>query len=317
MHRFLTDKKTSIIKQKRIEHMYRQENATIMSLYAISPVHAGSGSSMGVVDLPIQRERHTNWPHIQASGVKGAMRHHFEQFKFNITDFDQQNQLDQITEKIFGTDQYGDEGTLPGAIAVSDAKLAAFPIRSSKSPFVWITCPAVLKRMVMDLTLTGRHPDPDMTFPIPEQGEAIVIAGRTAMKPGNELLLEDYQVVVSETEFTPPDALVPFFKMADRLLLVSDDVFNYGVSHCTEIRTQIKIDDKTGTTVDGSLRYEEVLPADSLMYVVLFYGPTRDADTTIPAEMLVKYLKEDVIKSHIQIGGDETLGYGLFQIVWM
>ncbi len=57
--------------------MYRQENSTIMSLYAVSPVHAGSGSSMGVVDLPIQRERHTNWPHIQASGVKGAMRHHF------------------------------------------------------------------------------------------------------------------------------------------------------------------------------------------------------------------------------------------------
>jgi CRISPR-associated protein Cmr4 len=297
--------------------MYRQENATIMSLYAISPVHAGSGSSMGVVDLPIQRERHTNWPHIQASGVKGAMRHHFEKFKSNITNPDQQAQLEQITEKIFGTDQYGDDGTLPGAIAVSDAKLAAFPIRSSKSPFVWITCPAVLKRMLMDLALTGRSQDPDLTIPMPRQGEAIVIAGGTTMKPGNDILLEDYQVVVSEVDFPLPDAMIPFFKKADRLLLVSDDVFNYGVSHCTEIRTQIKIDDRTGTTVDGSLRYEEVLPADSLMYVVLFYGSTRDADTTVPADMLITYLKDDVIKSHIQIGGDETLGYGLFQIEWI
>jgi CRISPR-associated protein Cmr4 len=297
--------------------MYRQENATIMSLYAISPVHAGSGSSMGVVDLPIQRERHTNWPHIQSSGVKGAMRHHFEKFKSNIPNPDYQAQLEQITEKIFGTDQYGDDGTLPGAIAVSDAKLAAFPIRSSKSPFVWITCPAVLKRMVMDLALTGRSQDPDLIVPMPKQGEAIVIAGGAAMKPGNDILLEDYQVVVSEVDFSLPDAVAPFFKKADRLLLISDDVFNYGVSHCTEIRTQIKIDDKTGTTVDGSLRYEEVLPADSLMYVVLFYGSTRDADTTIPADMLITYLKDDVIKSHIQIGGDETLGYGLFQIAWI
>jgi CRISPR-associated protein Cmr4 len=297
--------------------MYRQENATIMSLYAISPVHAGSGSSMGVVDLPIQRERHTNWPHIQSSGVKGAMRHHFEKFKSNIPNPDHQAQLEQITEKIFGTDQYGDDGTLPGAIAVSDAKLAAFPIRSSKSPFVWITCPAVLKRMVMDLALTGRSQDPDLIVPMPKQGEAIVIAGGAAMKPGNDILLEDYQVVVSEVDFSLPDAVAPFFKKADRLLLISDDVFNYGVSHCTEIRTQIKIDDKTGTTVDGSLRYEEVLPADSLMYVVLFYGSTRDADTTIPADMLITYLKDDVIKSHIQIGGDETLGYGLFQIAWI
>ncbi len=32
----------------------------------------------------------------------------------------------------------------------------------------------------------------------------------------------------------------------------------------------MKIDDKTGTTSDGSLRYAEVLPADTLMYVVMF-----------------------------------------------
>ncbi len=293
--------------------MYRQENSTIMSLYAVSPVHAGSGTSMGVVDLPIQRERHTNWPHIQASGVKGAMRHHFEKFKNNIKNRDEQAQLDQITEKIFGTESYGDTGTLPGAIAVSDARLIAFPIRSSKSPFVWITCPAVLQRLEKDLDLTGKSGE--MTIPEPGSDEAFVINGNIPAE--EKILLEDYEVIIKKTDFELSDTAKTLYQKARTLLLVSNEIYHYGVSHCTEIRTQIKIDDKTGTTVDGSLRYEEVLPADSLMYVVLFYGATRDADTTIPADTLISYMKEDVIRNHIQIGGNETLGCGLFQIEWI
>ena len=293
--------------------MYRQENSTIMSLYAVSPVHAGSGTSMGVVDLPIQRERHTNWPHIQASGVKGAMRHHFEKFKNNIKNRDEQDQLDEITEKIFGTESYGDGGTLPGAIAVSDARLIAFPMRSSKSPFVWITCPAVLQRLEKDLDLTGKAEE--MSIPEPVSEEPFVINGN--IPAGEKILLEDYEVVIKKTEFKLSDTAARLFDKAKTLLLVSNETYHYGVSHCTEIRTQIKIDDTTGTTVDGSLRYEEVLPADSLMYVVLFYGATRNADSTIPADTLISYMKEDVIKNHIQIGGNETLGCGLFQIEWI
>lgn len=43
-------------------------------LYSVSSVHAGSGSELGVVDLPIQRERHTGYPKIESSSLKGAIR---------------------------------------------------------------------------------------------------------------------------------------------------------------------------------------------------------------------------------------------------
>ena len=43
-------------------------------LYALSAVHAGSGSEIGVVDLPIQRERSTGYPKIESSSLKGALR---------------------------------------------------------------------------------------------------------------------------------------------------------------------------------------------------------------------------------------------------
>ncbi|MFP4531463.1 MAG: type III-B CRISPR module RAMP protein Cmr4 [Desulfobacterales bacterium] len=294
--------------------MYKQENSEIMALYGISPVHAGSGTSMGVVDLPIQRERHTNWPHIQASGVKGAMRHHFEKFKSILSGANEKATNEKITEKIFGTDDYDNQGTLPGAISVSDAKLLAFPMRSSKAPFVWITCPAVLTRLQKDLNLTGSS----MSFDIPLVGEGEGIAIHGDMKSGELILLEDYEVKITEGAVgNLSGTAARLFNKAERLILVNDLTFHYGVSHCTEIRAQIKIDEKTGTTDGGSLRYEELLPADVLMYVIMFYGPSRDMESSIQAETLVSYMKEEVIANCLQIGGNETLGCGLFQVEWI
>jgi len=37
-------------------------------------LHPGSGSELGIVDLPIQRERHTGYPKIEGSGLKGSLR---------------------------------------------------------------------------------------------------------------------------------------------------------------------------------------------------------------------------------------------------
>lgn len=46
----------------------------MLYLYVETPLHAGSGASLGVVDLPIQRERVTHYPMVQASGIKGKLR---------------------------------------------------------------------------------------------------------------------------------------------------------------------------------------------------------------------------------------------------
>jgi len=46
----------------------------ILGLMAQTSVHAGASNSEAAVDLPIQREGHTDWPVIVGSGVKGAMR---------------------------------------------------------------------------------------------------------------------------------------------------------------------------------------------------------------------------------------------------
>ncbi len=287
-------------------------DATILVMYGVTPCHAGSGSSLGVVDLPIQRERHTNWPMVQASGVKGAFRANFQFYKDELKDKQQEIDLEKLTENIFGTAAEG--SGYAGALSVSDAKILAYPMRSSVAPFVWITCPAVLKRLEKDLTIAGKivtQKSPDVKIPDVKGAVAKEIDGVGSGK----VLLEDYEVNVSGKAEGIPESLKPYLKKAERLLLVSDEVFNYGVSDCTQIMAQISIDDKTGTTSEGSLRYTEELPSDTIMYSVLQWGKSKNAENVYQADNVHAFVKK-VIGNHIQVGGDETLGRGIFELDW-
>lgn len=288
------------------------ENTSIAIMYAVTPCHAGSGSALGVVDLPIQRERHTNWPMIQASGVKGAFRANFDRFKNNIADKEQIKDFEKLTESVFGTSS---DGGYAGSLSISDAKILAFPMRSNASPFVWITCPAVLKRLEKDLSVANFDSIEFDSSKFSASDDKAISLGKSGLK-GN-VLLEDYEVQVADTKIEEFSKITSFFKDAERLLLVSDDVFNYGVSNCTQIMAQIKIDSKTGTTQDGSLRYQEELTSDTIMYTVIHWGDSKNSlEDKLRAETIKKFITEEVIANHIQIAGDETCGRGVFQLAW-
>ncbi|WP_296028887.1 type III-B CRISPR module RAMP protein Cmr4 [uncultured Treponema sp.] len=288
------------------------ENTSIAIMYAVTPCHAGSGSALGVVDLPIQRERHTNWPMIQASGVKGAFRANFDRFKNKIANKEQIKDFEKLTESIFGTSS---DGGYAGSLSISDAKILAFPMRSNVSPFVWITCPSVLKRLEKDLSVANFNSIKFDSSKFSVSDDKAISLGKSELK-GN-VLLEDYEVQVADTKIKEFSKIEPFFKDLERLLLVSDDVFNYGVSNCTQIMAQIKIDSKTGTTQDGSLRYQEELPSDTVMYTVIHWGDSKNSlEDKLKAETIKNFITKEVIANHIQIAGDETCGRGVFQLDW-
>jgi CRISPR-associated protein Cmr4 len=295
--------------------MLEKEICSIAKLYAISPVHAGSGAATSAVDLPIQRERHTQWPQIQASGVKGAFRDYFR--KFN-------GQAKELINLIFGSDEDNDLwkkdwGALPGAVSITDARIFAFPVRSNIAPFIWVICPAVLKRFNSDLAYTGFGKNAEIQNPM--EDEAISIGGKNIT---GKVIIED--AVVDVRQHLQDECIAGFFPELDRLLLVSDEMFKYAVTCCTEIQTHIKIDEKKGTAGDGALWYQEYLPADSVLYTIVHYSHRDAAETDeddIRAKIAdlkaatVKQHVESSIKNFIQIGGDETLGKGIFQLTWI
>jgi len=295
--------------------MFKRDLFSICTFYAVSPIHAGSGASFAAVDLPIQRERHTHWPHIQASGVKGAMRAHYRDFAedkslinflfgYDRDDVVHHNSYNSNREE---KNRFEVKDNFPGAVAFSDAKLLAFPVRSNIAPFVWVTCPAVLKRLSNDLSFAGLQAI-DGIPDIPRE-DALCLAGGIS----GSVILEDMVVNVANGDV--PNPIPQNFPKMDKLLLVSDEAFKYAVDSCTEIQTQIKIDSETGTAQGGALRYQELLPADSVLYSVVYYSRAV-FDNALQADTVRRYA-EDVIKNFMQIGGDETLGRGICKIAWI
>lgn len=279
-----------------------------LKYYAISPLHPGCGASTAVVDLPIQRERHTGWPHIQASENKGALRSHYRRFCGD----------GELINYIFGVDSDNDknrrggkEEILPGAISVSDARLLAFPMRSNIAPFVWVTCPAVLKRLERDLEVVGYSDRASLLGYTLGESEARCVSGNIQ----GDVVLEDMMVQVNGQVNIP--VIGSLFSELERLLLVSDEVYTYCVTNCTEIQTQIKINAETGTAQDGALRYQELLPADSVLYSVIgFFDPVSSPKEQLLKADIIRKNLQDVVKDYIQVGGDQTLGRGICKITW-
>ncbi len=310
-------------------------NTSILSLYAISPIHAGSGAAVSTVDLPIQRERITNYPTIQASALKGAMRSHFRAFISEKDKYHKQqdtNKDKELINYIFGSDEQDNwrsknDDSMPGAISVSDAKLLAFPMRSNIAPFVCVICPTIIKRLKRDLEFAGLYLNDDDALSKPDLSNvlsgvindtAIVIKGNFKDENGAAIILEDAVVKINTQEPININFINDNFPEIDYLLLISDEMFDYCISNCTEIQTNVKINSETGTSQDGSLRYQEFLPSDTLLYSVVNFTDQR-AETKIGNYLkanIIKNYVEDTIKEFIQIGGDATLGKGICKIKW-
>lgn len=297
--------------------LFSTDQADVCVLYAISPIHAGAGQATGAVDLPIQRERHTAWPQIQASGMKGAFRDWFRRYyeaNPQAASDDAVSQAKDLARKVFGSEEGGANAEgYAGAISVTDARLLAFPVRSNVAPFVWVTCPALLTRLRRDLTICPIGIDMPPVLQLQGEDACQVITGD--LKEQN-VVLEDLAVTVEKPS---SDGIQSVFKrlapQVTRLLLISDENFTFLVQTATEVQPHIQIDYETGTTKDGSLRYQELLPADTVLFSLVFFSGQRGSVDPMAVDMIRSCVK-GAIDTHVQIGGDMTMGRGLMEINW-
>ena len=139
------------------------ENKAVMFLYAVSPVHMGAGSAVGVIDNPIQRERHTNHPCFAGSGIKGAVRHGFEALGCDA----------DLIDHLFGPDSQTSSELYAGAVSFGDGQLVAFPVRCLKNGFVYATCPQALARAKRLLELVGQGAE--WAIPQVQEGDCVVL----------------------------------------------------------------------------------------------------------------------------------------------
>jgi CRISPR-associated protein Cmr4 len=247
--------------------MYKK--AALLTFYAETPIHMGSGQSVSYVDLPIQRERHTSFPVLWASGIKGVIRN----LALRVW-----NDKDKVNT-IFGPDPE-DASDFASCISITDAKILLYPVRSVKGVFAWITCPFVLKRFKEDLKAIGfKVNDQEMQIPETSDNKVIIANGNLIIQEKNIVALEEFlfepevkddakNLAKKLKEFIPTNDLTN--GLENHLAIVSDNVFKDFVNYAVEIRTRIRIDQAKGTVKEGALFSEELVPSESVFNSLVF-----------------------------------------------
>ncbi len=297
------------------------KKAGILFIYALTPIHPGSGTSAAAIDLPVQREKHTEYPMIQASGVKGALR-------------DAAKRSGKISDGkisiVFGPE----DASYGAAISFTDARIFLFPVRSVSGIFGWITSAFVVNRFRRDIMAASRvlaNPVNISFKEIKEPGEskAFCPSENSDLKINeNTVILEDlsfeieednevknFTEFVSEHLFNDKENIFWKDKIKKDLLVVNENTFRDFTKFSTEVITRIKIGE-TGT-VGGEKGAgpwdEENLPAETILYSLVFARDAMDKEKAPndvkEANGVFNFVKK--LPPFTQFGGEETVGRGL------
>ncbi len=288
---------------------------TTLYLYVETPLHAGVGSGLSAVDLPIQRERTTQYPMIQGSGIKGKLRSVAEEQKLANLDV------------IFGPDTNNAQAHA-SALVVGDARILLFPVRSLAGVFAYVTSADVLSRFKRDFERDGKSKAWADDLPmLTDSEQAYVTPNSQVTLDRTSVVLEEFSYTVSESvvlgniaTWIANNALPSGYtywqqKLQRSLVLLPENDFRDFALYATEIITRVRIERESKTVAEGALWTEEHLPTDSLLYVPVYATGSRKNGSTLSAAEVITEVKK-LGNSYLQLGGDETVGRGMVRIAW-
>lgn len=270
--------------------------ATIVTLVAETHIHAGVGQSTSALDLPVAREKTTHFPFIPGSGVKGA---------FRVWGTEKAVGLDCKT--LFGNASGDDLGNDSGAgtLLCSDARLMLLPVRCLSDAYKWVTCPAILRRLVRDGTRAG-YAAFNWSPPIPNDGTYFGVGDQGRWLGLEEREFEcagaiDTSVIAALEAFVGPEMAVD---MGKRLVILSDKNFTWFAQYALPVMARNSLDENKIS--DGGLWYEETMAPDTILYAT--FGERRPGAVKSFAAAIAA-------APYVQMGGNETIGQGWFKMV--
>ncbi len=281
-------------------------------IHVLSPLHAGTGQGSGVIDLPIAREKASGMPFLPGSSVKGVLR--------------DRSGDSPLTHALFGprTENASDHA---GSLQLADARLLCLPVRSLRGTFAWVTAPYALRRLARDATDAGLTGAPaiadieDKTCDVTSE-TALKVDLRRNGRSETAVVLEDLDLAprsgqapawagwLSDKIFPAADKEWPTM-FAQRLCIVSDNVFGFLMTTAIEVIARNRLDEATKTVAKGALWYEEALPAESLLYGLATLSPTGKIRATYQDDTALFNHLNGLAAGALQLGGKATVGRGL------
>jgi CRISPR-associated protein Cmr4 len=287
-------------------------------VHAMSPLHAGTGQSVGAIDLPIARERPTGIPLIPGSSIKGALRARSQGKDAQIT---------QLTRDVFGPDT-ASSSDHSGSVQFSDAHLLLMPVRSIRGTFAWVTSPYLLQRFARGAWEAGIRPErlPGLpgengccvlseTLSIPfEQGRRVVFEDLDfKVEDQQKPVLQAFTVTLGRILFPEdsPDFAEWRKSLIDRICLVHDDMMSFLLATATEVNAHIRLSNETKTVERGGLWYQESLPTETVLAGIVVASDVTAVNgrSQQSAADLLRHVTS-LTKGLVQLGGKATTGQG-------
>jgi CRISPR-associated protein Cmr4 len=279
-----------------------------MFVHALSPLHAGTGQGVGVIDLPIAREKATQIPFLPGSTIKGV-------FRDACSDHDG-------CVRVFGpkTDNASEHA---GAVTFTDARLLLLPARSLRGVFAWVTSPLLLRRLTRDINC-AECPTPPAQIPVPASEDSCLIADSGSALPidvsqQRQVVLEDLSLAFSTSRDVTSwaewigNSLFPNDEewkktMMERMCVVPDNVLSFLLETGTEITARIRLQEDKKTVAQGALWYEEALPTETILAGLVVAAGVKAE----PEEVLE--MVQSLSGGTLQFGGSATVGRGLCRV---
>ncbi|NJL54902.1 type III-B CRISPR module RAMP protein Cmr4 [bacterium] len=284
--------------------------ARVTLIHALAPLHAGTGQGVGVIDLPIAREKATNLPYLPGSSLKGPLRSACP---------------DHNRKEIFGPDKIDSQADdYASAVQFSDQRLLLLPVRSLAGTFAWVTSPLVLRRFARDAQDAGLD-DMPKDIPQPSQTDTATYA---CVCSGSALVLERHaQIYLEDLDLQPEESAAAAewarwigervfatdpnwqTELYKRFCVVPDDVLNFLLQTATEVVARIRLQQDAKTVANGGLWYEEALPAESVLAGLVLATPNGKKNA---AEVFA--VVSELLKQPLHLGGKTTVGRGLCRV---
>ncbi len=264
--------------------------SAIMGLLAETNLHPGTGQVSGAIDLPVAREKTTDYPVIVGSSLKGALKDCIEQHQ-------KAGCIEVDIEQIFGSPLQA------SAVAVTDGRLLLLPVRSLNSHYKWVTCPYLLERFQRDCGLAAVPVKPFDLQPFADIKETKAAAAGKGL-----LYLEDAHFETVETDLAQlSEAIMPLIRhstigerLAENLVIISNAEFSFFARYALAVNARNLLDEKK---TSKNLWYEETIPSDTLFYALLIARPNEENHLSTLIQLFHQY-------PYLQVGGNETIGQG-------
>lgn len=257
----------------------------IYMIKALTNMHVGSGDvNFDIIDNKVQRDIITEYPTINASSLKGAIREHFR------SRLSKQEVVD-----IFGGEKKNDEKkkNVSGTHRFFTANLLSYPVRSNKKPFFRAICPHIIEEFISYLDNFG-----------------LKYQSRNELEELKNLA-EDNKVFVFKEEFN--GAIIEdkkaeyknFAGIGKLVELFGEDISLYSDEDFKDLIKELPViaRNKLENGESKNLWYEEVVPRESRFYFVTIDESKGD-------NQFDKILTSDTI----QIGANASIGYGYTNI---